>query len=101
MVGRPGEGETQGGAPGFGVEIRTRRDGDVRFHQQALAQGLAVIGQAADIGIDVKGAIRRCEPVEPRLRQAVEQQRAVGAIDVEIAVEFIRRIEGVDGGQLA
>lgn len=47
-----------------------------------------------DIGIEVERALGRGEAVDPRLRQRVEQQRAIGRIARDMPAQFVVRVEG-------
>src|SRR5690606_40106745 len=57
-VGRAGEGETHEVMTAAAVEIDPRRGGNTGLGQHALAEVVRVVGEAADIGIDVEGAVR-------------------------------------------
>ena len=65
------------------------------------AERPAVVGEVAHVGIDVEGAVRRRDPGEARPRQALEHQRPVGAVDREVGVELLGRVQRGEGRHLA
>ena len=51
------------------VKIEPRRGRHVRFRQHKTTELCTVIGQLANISIDIECTVRRCQPVETRLWQ--------------------------------
>ena len=72
----PGEAEPDEPVAALGVEVDPGRDRHAGLGQQAMARRHRVVGEVADVGVDVEGAVGRRQPVDARARQAVEQQRA-------------------------
>ena len=71
------------------VEIRARRRRHAGLGQHAPGELDRIVGEAADRGIDVEGAVDRQVLVEADRRQPLQQQAAVGGIAVADAVEFL------------
>src|SRR5262245_9326167 len=59
------------------IEIDPRRCRHVSFRQHALGEIKAVVGEARHVGIEIEGPVHREKLLEPRLRQAGEQDAAV------------------------
>ena len=60
----------------------------------------AVVGETADVGIDVEGAVDGKELAEPHPRQPVQQQRPARRVAGLHRLQFLGRVEGGDRGPL-
>ena len=67
-----GEGEPHELVAALRVEVDPRRDRDPGFRQEAPAEILAVVGQAADFGVEVKSAVGERQPVKAGLGQLAQ-----------------------------
>ena len=75
------------------VEVEPGRHRHPRLAQDPGAELAAVAGHLRDVGVDVERPVRRRDAREPRLRQPLEHQRPVGAIDREVRLELAARVE--------
>ena len=73
LVRRAGKREAQKVIAPSGVEVDAWRSGDAGFGQHSPTKVVAIVGQMSDIGVNVKGTIGRRQPVEPSLRQMLQQ----------------------------
>ena len=61
-----GEGEPHELVAPAGVEVDAGRGGHARVVEQAQAPGVGVVGEVADVGVRVEGAVRRRQLVDPQ-----------------------------------
>ncbi len=52
------------------------------------------------MGVHVERAVGRRQLGDPGLRQAVDQDRAVLVVPLDVTIEFVRRVERGEGGDL-
>ena len=83
-----------------GVEVDPRRGRHPGFTQQSLAKAQAVVGQMADIGIDIKCPVGWGDAGQAHDGQRVEQQLPVAAIAGDMALQFVRTVESGQSGAL-
>ena len=83
------------------VEVEARGHRDPGLGEDAGGERPAVVGQVADVGVDVEGAVGRRDVAEAGLRQPVEHQRPVGAVDGAVGFELLGRVERGECGHLA
>jgi len=80
LVGRDGEAEADETIATDRIEVEPWSHRHARIAQQGFAERQAVVGQVADIGIDIKSAIRRRDPAKPHCRERPKQKLAIARI---------------------
>ena len=77
-----------------GIKIDARSRSDASIAEKLLAKCKTVVGQMADIGINVKGAIGRRDPGQTHFGQIIEQQGEVDLVARQMAFQFVAAIKG-------
>ena len=72
----------------FAVEVGARRQRDAGGLENAPTEVMGVVGQMADVGVEVEGAVDRGEAGQAGGRQAPEQQVAVEAVAVDLRAQL-------------
>ena len=75
------------------VEIDPRGDRHARIAHQLHREFQAVVGQMADIGIDVERAIGRSDAIQPQIGQRGQHQFAVARISRHVGLKLCLAIE--------
>ena len=75
------------------VEVHARGRRDVGLLEEAPAQGDGIVGEAADVGVEVERAVRGGEAVEPSPMQLLQEEGAVGAIALDARLQFGQCLE--------
>src|SRR5690606_39293646 len=73
LVGIPGEGEAKKAMAVLAVEVGAGSEGDAGVLEYPRAQVVRIRGQVTHVGVQVEGAVRGGEPVEPAARQVLEE----------------------------
>src|SRR5690349_10596071 len=89
---RAGEGKAHRRAAARRVEIDARGRGDPGLVQHAPAEGLAVVGEMTDLGIEVEGAVGRRQAVEAGLGQLLEEKGAVAGVFGAVRLKLLMRL---------
>ena len=83
------------------IEVEARGHRDPGLGEDAGGERAAVVGQVADVGVDVEGAVGRGDVAEAGLRQPLEHQRPVGAVDGAVGLELLGGVERGERRHLA
>src|SRR5215470_2359730 len=82
------------------IEIDAGRRRHVRLRQHAPGEFEAVVAEARDVGIEIKGAVDRERFVEAGSGQALEQDAAILLVTVLYRLHLGAAVEGCLGGDL-
>ena len=93
-------GEADEGPAALGVEVDAGGRRDPALGQHAPAEGLAVAGQARDVGIGVEGPVAGCERAETGGRKRPLDDAAVAGVTRHVGLQLVLAVERDERGPL-